>query len=339
MKQLTSLLAMPLCALILMAAAPKTAPDTPATIAADLEANPPADPDSFYAIRTRLGDDGFKAVGTELNERLKLATKGDTRTRGCVTPQWYLRDLAGLQLARAATSDTDWAISRDQVVNAIAQRAKVHDQVMAGQKIDPAYDHSAVFFAARATTWPAGSRARELGLRAAEDQFQRNTFQILDQRSLWAAGLTPSALAYMTSYNDIEMCRVDLANTEWLKADVAAHGWPKQSVEGKDPVNDAWTLIQHADHDVAFQRQVLALMEPLLATKDVTGQEYAYLYDRVAVNSGEPSRYGTQGECNAHGVWEAINVEDPANLDARRASLGLGPEAPYAAHFKCAATK
>ncbi len=337
MKHLALLLGLPLCAAMLMAAAPS--PETPVSIAADLQANPPADLDRFYAIKTQLGYDGLKAVEVQLGELQRQETAGDTRVYGCVTPQWLELDRAGLKLARAATSDAEWKTSRDQITTAIADRNRLRDRVMAGQKVDPVYDNSAVPPAVRAATYPVGSRALELAVRIADDQFQRIGVIVLQNRSLWAANLSPAAWAYMSNYNGVEMCRVDLANTAWLKADVAAHGWPKQSVDGQATVHDAWGLVQHADHDIAFQRQVLVLMEPLLATKEVSGLEYAYLHDRVAHNSGGQSRFGTQGGCNDQGKWEPDPLEDPANLDARRASVGLGPEASYAARFKCPAAK
>lgn len=55
------------------------------------------------------------------------------------------------------------------------------------------------------------------------------------------------------------------------------------------------------------------------------------LYDRVAVSQKRPQRYGSQGRCNDQGAWTAFETEDPANLDQRRATMGLQPVAEYAA--------
>jgi hypothetical protein len=97
----------------------------------------------------------------------------------------------------------------------------------------------------------------------------------------------------------------------------------------------AWLLVQHADRDVAFQTEMLRILEPLVPARETAQSNYAYLHDRVAVNSGRPQRYGTQGRCTAAGVWEPREVEQPEQLDERRAAVGLGPEADYIAVFNC----
>src|SRR5690606_5982636 len=99
-------------------------------------------------------------------------------------------------------------------------------------------------------------------------------------------------------------CGVDEANTKWLKAQVDQDGWFTISKFGADADLAAWLLVQHADRDVAFQADVLRILEPFVATAETAQTNYAYLYDRVAVNSGRPQRYGTQGLCTAAGVWQ-----------------------------------
>ncbi|MDT7567995.1 MAG: hypothetical protein QOG76_6619 [Pseudonocardiales bacterium] len=76
------------------------------------------------------------------------------------------------------------------------------------------------------------------------------------------------------------MGEVDQDNTRWLKGVVAWYGWPTRSMVGDDGAAAAWLLVQHADHDRAFQRRCLVLMQALPA--DQTSPEHiAYLADRV----------------------------------------------------------
>lgn len=96
-------------------------------------------------------------------------------------------------------------------------------------------------------------------------------------------------------------------------------------------------LVQHADHDTAFQTNVLTMLTSLVGRKETSPTNYAYLYDRVAVNSNRPQRYGTQGRCTGSGIWEARPTEDPGHLDERRAAVGLEPQAEYRARFTCRA--
>jgi hypothetical protein len=106
-----------------------------------------------------------------------------------------------------------------------------------------------------------------------------------------------------------------------LKEIVAKHGWPTETLVGEHGASAAWLLVHHAESDREFQLRVLRLMEPLVAKQEASGQLYAYLYDRTH----KPQRYGTQGSCAGPGSWQPREIEDPKNVDARRANIGLAP--------------
>ncbi len=125
------------------------------------------------------------------------------------------------------------------------------------------------------------------------------------------------------------LCHIDDDNTVWLKAIVAKGEWPLISRDGVGAASDAWLLAQHADHDPDFQKQVLALMEPLVARKEALGKNYALLFDRVATADHRPQRYGTQFGTGKNGCLAVDAVEDHAGLDARRAAMGLDTLAAY----------
>ncbi|MBB5768491.1 DUF6624 domain-containing protein [Xanthomonas euroxanthea] len=118
-------------------------------------------------------------------------------------------------------------------------------------------------------------------------------------------------------------------NTEWLKQVVATQGWPGRRLVGEDGANAAWTLIQHADADPAFQAQALALMEAALARHDVAPDDVALLTDRVLRAQGKPQRYGTQFVTDPDGSKSLAPTEDLAGLDARRHRMGLPPMDQY----------
>jgi hypothetical protein len=146
-------------------------------------------------------------------------------------------------------------------------------------------------------------------------------------------------LDFNQRFNATRFPALDAKNTADLKALIAIHGWFTIGEFGEKADNDAWLLAQHADQDRAFQREVLALIEPLVATKQTRPEHYAYLFDRLAGDDSapggsKPQRYGTQGRCVGKGRWEPNEVEDPANLDQRRASVGLMPEAEYLKVFE-----
>jgi hypothetical protein len=119
------------------------------------------------------------------------------------------------------------------------------------------------------------------------------------------------------------MQHIDAHNLGYLRRFVAAHGWFPISGWGEKVEAAAWLLVQHADPDPVFQREVLARIEPLIATGDTKPSRYALLFDRVARAEGRPQRYGSQGQCSKPHTWVADETEEPANVDARRASVGL----------------
>lgn len=165
----------------------------------------------------------------------------------------------------------------------------------------------------------------ELFRRVAEDQYLREALVKGD-------GLR-SANAAVRNSAAIRLHDADRDNTAWLKATITERGWFTTSRDGPEAASAAWLLTQHADQDPGFQREVLALMEPLAKTGEVQPADYALMFDRVAVNAGEPQRFGSQVVCSLGGP-EPFPIEEPADeVDARRAAYGLPPLAEYLASF------
>jgi hypothetical protein len=116
---------------------------------------------------------------------------------------------------------------------------------------------------------------------------------------------------------------VDAVNLPWLKAVVAAHGWPTYALVGADAAHDFWLLVQHGDRDLAFQTRCLSLMEAALQQGQANGLNFAYLTDRVLTGHGKLQRYGTQFMQEPDGSWKVQPLEDPDQVDERRKAVGL----------------
>jgi hypothetical protein len=101
-----------------------------------------------------------------------------------------------------------------------------------------------------------------------------------------------------------------------LKQIIAEYGWPGISLVGEEAANAAWLVAQHADEDLAFQRQCLSLVEKAHAAGDATGMHLAYLTDRVFSAEGKQQLYGTQGA-------PQYSAQEKARVEARRKKLGL----------------
>lgn len=94
----------------------------------------------------------------------------------------------------------------------------------------------------------------------------------------------------------------EAARTARIREIVAAHGWPGRALE---------------------------LMRIAVEAGDADAAELAYLTDRVRVVQDRPQVYGTQ-----FGPTGPRQIEDPDELDERRAAVGLEPFADYAARFR-----
>lgn len=127
--------------------------------------------------------------------------------------------------------------------------------------------------------------------------------------------------------NEAAQAAADKVNRKRLKELIASYGWPKISMVGRDGAMAAWLIVQHADDEPEFQNAILEEMLPLVESKEVPTQHYAYLYDRTH----KPQRYGTQGACVTNGKWAPREIEEPSMVDQRRASMQLEPLAEYEA--------
>ena len=122
---------------------------------------------------------------------------------------------------------------------------------------------------------------------------------------------------------------IDVANTQRMKELVEQIGWPTRSKVGKHASEMAWLLVQHADHDRAFQQTCLSLMKAQ-AAGEVSPANMAYLEDRVRVGEGRPQVYGTQFYADEAGNIGPRPIEDPDHVDERRKAVGLQPLSAYA---------
>ncbi len=126
-----------------------------------------------------------------------------------------------------------------------------------------------------------------------------------------------------------KMLAVDAANLPEIRRIVADHGGlPRARQVGADGVAAAWLLVQHADGDADFQRQVLGGIMPLVESGEVSAHDFVLLTDRVLVNAGKPQRYGSQLAA-VGGKWQPKPMEAPEQVDQRRAAVGQMPLADY----------
>jgi|SRR5882672_10030456 len=138
-----------------------------------------------------------------------------------------------------------------------------------------------------------------------------------------------AALANRNSTTLAAAEQIDAANLKRLKHIVTQDGFPTRSMVGDEGIDAAWLLTQHADSDPAFQAHVLKILAVRVRQHAFNPAELAMLTDRVLIHQGKPQRFGTQFGNNGSGLKPG-KMEDPAHVDQRRASVGLGTLAEYA---------
>ncbi|HTJ67935.1 MAG TPA: DUF6624 domain-containing protein [Actinospica sp.] len=113
-------------------------------------------------------------------------------------------------------------------------------------------------------------------------------------------------------------------NTVFLKQVVEACGWPTRARFGEVVEAAAgWLLAFSAVIDPPFQDACLDLLGRLLADGEVDAEFFAFTTDRVLMSQGRAQRYATQVRHRDGYVVIIEPLEAPAQLNARRCTIGL----------------
>lgn len=128
--------------------------------------------------------------------------------------------------------------------------------------------------------------------------------------------------------------RVLWSNAAWLRQVLAAHGWPGVSLVGERGSRCASLIAQLAEDDLELQRQCQVALERAVAEGDASARDLAYLTDRLRAAQGLPQIYGTKFLADSGGGLEPYPIDDPDNVDLRRAALGLTSLAQYASDLR-----
>lgn len=122
-----------------------------------------------------------------------------------------------------------------------------------------------------------------------------------------------------------EMRRVDSLVQQEAKLIFRTYGFPGENLVGKQSCHNYWLLVQHCDSDPDFQEAVLAAMLVEVKKDNASARDYAYLLDRVKVNTGKLQVYATQMILNADSSsFVPQPMIDPERIDERREEMGLG---------------
>ena len=113
-------------------------------------------------------------------------------------------------------------------------------------------------------------------------------------------------------------------NADRLAEIIDSRGWPGLAVAGREGADAAWLIAPHAISRPGLMRRVLEILRNE-ADGSVRPSQLAMLEDRIRVFEGRAQRYGTQFDWDERGELSPLPVEDAANVDERRAQVGLPP--------------
>ena len=109
-------------------------------------------------------------------------------------------------------------------------------------------------------------------------------------------------------------------------------GWLGPDVIGNQGNITLFLVIQHSDQ--AVQEKYLPMMREAVTKGNARPSNLALLEDRVALGQGKRQIYGSQiGRNPETGEFYVSPLQDPDNVDKRRAEVGLGTLQDYISHW------
>lgn len=109
-------------------------------------------------------------------------------------------------------------------------------------------------------------------------------------------------------------------------------GWLGPDIIGNQGNTTLFLVIQHSDQ--AVQEKYLPMMREAVAKGNARPSSLALLEDRVALGQGKKQIYGSQIGRNAEtGEFYVSPLQDPDNVDKRRAEVGLGTLQEYVSNW------
>lgn len=125
----------------------------------------------------------------------------------------------------------------------------------------------------------------------------------------------------------------DSLNVVQIKSIIDKYGWLGADVVGVKGNSTIFLVIQHAD--LKTQEKYLPVMRKAAKKGNARGSSLALLEDRIAIKQGKKQIYGSQiGQDYKTNTYYVSPLEDPDNVDKRRAQVGLEPLANYVNRFK-----
>lgn len=158
-----------------------------------------------------------------------------------------------------------------------------------------------------------------------EDQKYRLQIDEIKKKYGWESNQMKAHWKIINEKNSVNLIKI--------KSLLDKYGWLGIDVIGEQGNSTMFLVIQHSD--IATQDKYLPMMREAVKNGKAKGSSLALLEDRVALRKGKKQIYGSQiGRDNDTKLYYVSPLEDPDNVDKRRAKVGLEPLADYVNYWQ-----
>ena len=158
-----------------------------------------------------------------------------------------------------------------------------------------------------------------------EDQTYRQQIDGIEKKYGWESKEMKAHWKIINEKDSINLIKV--------KSILDKYGWLGADVVGGQGNSTLFLVIQHSDQ--ATQEKYLPMMREAVKNGKAQGSSLALLEDRAALGQGKRQIYGSQiGRDPETQIYYVSPLEDPDNVDKRRAGVGLGPLSDYVSRWQ-----
>jgi hypothetical protein len=126
--------------------------------------------------------------------------------------------------------------------------------------------------------------------------------------------------------------KTDSSNRTKIEAILNKYGWLGTDRIGEEGNATLFLVIQHSD--LVVQERYLPMMRDAVKRGNAKSNSLALLEDRVALRQGKRQIYGSQVSWNMKtNEYYVLPLNDPDNVDKRRAEVGLQALSDYLSNF------
>ncbi len=125
--------------------------------------------------------------------------------------------------------------------------------------------------------------------------------------------------------------RDDSADLERILEILGRRSWPSPDEVGERASMAVFLVLQHADSGI--HATYVPMMRAAVQRGAARPEDLALMEDRLLTEQGKPQLYGSQVKMDSTGKAAFFPIADEAEVNKRRASVGLEPLESYARYF------